>query len=60
MKPLEPGFERVRARPQLGDLRYAKGAVPTPKGLLRVEAKRQPDGSVRVKIDAPEGITVEQ
>ena len=60
VKPLEPGFERVRVRPQLGDLRYAKGTVPTPKGLLRVEAERQPDGSVRVKIDAPEGITVEQ
>ena len=60
VKPLEPGFERVRVRPQLGDLRYAKGAVPTPRGLLRVEAERQPDGSVRVKIDAPEGITVEQ
>ena len=60
VKPLEPGFERVRVRPQLGDLRYAKGTVPTPKGLLRVEAERQPDGSVSVKIDAPEGITIEQ
>ena len=54
------GFARVRVRPQLGDLRYAKGTVPTPRGLLRVEAERQPNGSVRVKIDAPEGITVEQ
>ena len=60
VKPLEPGFARVCVRPQLGGLRYAKGAVPTPRGLLRVEAEHQPGGSVNVKIDAPEGVAVER
>lgn len=34
--PAEPGFARARVAPRLGDLAWARGAVPTPHGLLRV------------------------
>ncbi len=46
--PAAPGFVRARVAPVLGDLAWAKGAVPTPYGLLSVDA--QPD---RVVIDTP-------
>jgi hypothetical protein len=59
IKPLEPGFKRVRIVPQLGNLKWAEGVYPTPAGPIRVRHERKPDGSVASKIDAPPGISVE-
>ena len=56
--PLEPGFKRVRIVPQLGRLKWAEGAYPTPLGAIKVRHERQADGSVRSQIDAPAGIEV--
>ncbi len=58
--PLEPGFKRVRIVPQLGRLRWAEGAYPTPLGPIHVRHERQADGTVKSKIDAPAGIVVVQ
>ncbi len=35
--PAEPGYAAARVAPRLGRLRWARGAVPTPRGLLTVE-----------------------
>ena len=59
VKPLEPGFKRVRVAPQLGNLKWVEGAYPTPLGPIRVRHDRQPDGSIQSKIDAPPGVQVE-
>lgn len=56
--PLEPGFTRVRIVPQLGRLKWAEGAYPTPRGPIKVRHERQADGSVKSQIDAPAGVTV--
>ena len=56
--PLEPGFKRVRIVPQLGRLKWAEGAYPTPLGPIKVRHERQADGSVKSQIDAPAGIIV--
>ena len=53
IKPLEPGFKRVRITPQLGNLKWAEGSYPTPYGPIRVRHERQPDGAIKSKIDAP-------
>ncbi|MEY4131893.1 MAG: hypothetical protein RLZZ31_2017, partial [Actinomycetota bacterium] len=47
--PAEPGYAAVNVAPQLGDLEWARAAVPTPHGLITVEAFA--DG--RVEIDSP-------
>ena len=60
VKPLDPGFKRVRIAPQLGRLAWAEGAYPTPLGPIKVRHERQPDGSVKSDIQAPAGITVER
>jgi hypothetical protein len=60
VKPLEPGFTRVRIAPQLGNLKWAEGTYPTPLGPIRVRHERQPDGTVTSAIEAPPGITVER
>ncbi|MCX6950399.1 MAG: alpha-L-rhamnosidase [Opitutae bacterium] len=56
--PLDPGFKRVRIVPQLGRLKWAEGAYPTPLGPIKVRHERQPDGTVKSKIDVPAGMLV--
>jgi hypothetical protein len=46
--PAEPGYAVARIAPRLGDLDWARGSVPTPYGLLHVEARR--DG---LTLDSP-------
>jgi len=38
LEPAEPGFAMARVAPRLGGLEWARGAVPTPSGLLAVSA----------------------
>jgi alpha-L-rhamnosidase len=38
--PAEPGFKVARIEPNLGDLEWAEGAVPTPDGMLRVRVSK--------------------
>jgi hypothetical protein len=38
IQPTGPGFAEVTIRPDLADLTFARGAEPTPHGLLRVDA----------------------
>jgi hypothetical protein len=46
--PAVAGFERVRIAPALGDLAWARGAAPTPAGLVRVSVDRQ-----RLEVETP-------
>lgn len=55
--PAEPGFGKVSIRPQLGDLQWAEGTYPTPKGIIKVRHEKQADGSVKSQIELPEGVT---
>jgi hypothetical protein len=59
VKPLEPGFTRVRITPQLGRLQWAEGDYPTPLGPIHVRHERTADG-VKSDIKAPAGVTVER
>ena len=45
----EPGGRRVTLRPQLGNLAWVEGTIPTPVGLLRV---RWTPGGARVEVPA--------
>lgn len=58
VRPLEPGCKRVRIAPQLGNLKWAEGAYPTPMGAIRVRHDRNPDGTIASKIEAPPGVLV--
>jgi len=48
--PLEPGFEKIRVRPQVGSLKYVSGTVPTAKGPVKVEVR---DRLLTVTVPAP-------
>ena len=51
--PTAPGYREVAIRPQLGDLAWAKGEIPTPQGLIRVSLT----GPTVGEISLPAGIT---
>jgi hypothetical protein len=55
---LEPGCKKIKVAPHLGDLKWAEGAYPTPRGVIKVRHEKQADGTVRSTIDAPDGIEV--
>lgn len=51
--PLEPGFRKVRIKPDLGGLNQICGTVPTPYGLITVEADQKGQ-----KITLPNGVSM--
>jgi alpha-L-rhamnosidase len=55
IQPTGAGFSTVDIRPDLVDLSWARGAEPTPTGLLKVDVRRYASGLV-VSIDLPEGV----
>lgn len=60
VQPAAPGYSRVRIRPQLGDLDWVRGAVPTPYGLIEIECAARQDGTTEiVRLSLPSGVTLE-
>lgn len=55
VKPTSGGFKTVTIQPQLGDLAWAEGTVPTPHGSLRLHVKKGADGLV-CALTLPAGI----
>jgi hypothetical protein len=52
---LEPGCKSVAIEPHLGDLDWAEGTYPTPRGIIRVRHFKNPDGSIQSEVELPEG-----
>jgi hypothetical protein len=57
---VDPGCKVVRIDPHLGDLQWAEGTYPTPHGIINVRHEKQPDGSIKSRIEAPPGTTILQ
>ena len=56
VEAVEPGFRKVRIEPHLDHLEWAEGTFPTPHGLIVLRHEKQPDGSVRSRVQLPKGI----
>ena len=54
--PAAPGFAKVRITPHLGNLKWAEGSYPTPRGPIRVRHDRLADGSIRSRVSLPRGV----
>jgi hypothetical protein len=52
IRPTGAGFRTVEIRPDLMGLKFARGAEPTPHGLLKVDVTPE-----RTIVDLPEGVT---
>jgi hypothetical protein len=51
IQAVTPGFRQTRIRPELAGLSELKGAVPTPLGVVRVEAQAQ-----KITVEIPAGM----
>lgn len=58
IKVVEPGCKTIRIQPHLGDLQWAEGTFPTPKGEIYVRHEKQSDGTIKTTVKAPKGIKV--
>ena len=59
IKPLDVGCKTIDVKPNLGDLEWAEGAMALPGGRsVRVRVSRRRDGTLKVEVDAPDGIKV--
>lgn len=58
VRPAAPGWKHVSIRPQLGDLEWAQGVVPTPHGDIFARWERAENG-VRGHVTLPPGISGE-
>jgi alpha-L-rhamnosidase len=54
IQPTAPGFTKVTIRPDLAGLTWAKGAEPTPHGLLKVDLKQKQ--GLQTTIDLPTNV----
>lgn len=55
---LEEGCKKIRIKPNLGDLAFAKGSIATPYGKFTVSHVKMEDGTIETEVDAPDEITV--
>jgi hypothetical protein len=58
IRPLEGGFKKLAIRPDLCDLRWARGSEPTPQGLIN-GAYRQESTEFRANVELPPGVTAQ-
>jgi hypothetical protein len=56
IKALAPGCAKVSINPNLGDLEWAEGTFPTPKGAIKVRHEKQADSTIKSTIELPDGI----
>lgn len=55
---VEPGWRRVVLRPAACGLSFARAQICTPHGLLEIAWRKASDGTLDVRVDAPEGVSV--
>ncbi len=51
--PIEPGFERIRIKPQPGKVKHAGLLLPTVRGNILTEFRHSSDGNMVLSIDIP-------
>jgi hypothetical protein len=52
------GFKKVDIRPDLCDLKWARGSEPCPQGAIKVDYRRD-DADFKARIEIPEGVTAQ-
>lgn len=59
IEPLEPGFRKIRIKPQPGSLRHAEIKHPTIRGDVQVVFDNDPGRSFRLKVTIPANTTAD-
>ena len=56
--PATPGFQAVHFQPCLGDLAWAEGDIPTPRGTVQVRLTSRPGEKPLARLRVPAGMEV--
>jgi hypothetical protein len=56
VRAVDVGWRRVAISPLVGTLDFARGVVPTPRGLIRVEWEKAGEDQLVVRVELPEGV----
>jgi hypothetical protein len=59
VRPIAPGFARVRIAPFTAQLEWARGVVPTPRGDIHVDWRKPDVEQLEIEIDLPAGVDAE-
>ncbi|MDR1337287.1 MAG: alpha-L-rhamnosidase, partial [Tannerella sp.] len=59
IEPAEPGFAKIRIKPQPAMLRQASILVPSIRGDIRASFDNRPDGTFTLEVDIPANATAE-
>ncbi len=57
--PVDVGWKQVQIAPSPTGLDYARGTIPTPHGLIRMEWEKAAEDQLAVRIELPTGIKAE-
>lgn len=57
IKPIEPGYRKIKLEPHLGGLAFAEGKIPTPYGAITVRHAMIND-EVKTTVSVPESVEV--
>lgn len=54
---IEPGYKKIKIKPELYDLKYIRAGLPTPYGLIEIVVKNN-DGKIEIEKDIPSEIVL--
>jgi hypothetical protein len=57
IRPASPGFKTIRMEPALGELKFIKGQMPHPSGMILFDLKRNGASGLQGEVTLPEGLT---
>lgn len=57
IRPASPGFKTIRMEPALGELKFIKGQMPHPSGMIVFNLKRNGTSGILGEVALPEGLT---
>ncbi|MCL1821605.1 MAG: hypothetical protein FWG22_02155 [Prolixibacteraceae bacterium] len=58
VKVVEPGCAVLRIEPNLGNLDWAEGTFPTPRGVVHISHKKDKYGKITTKVKAPKTVKI--
>ena len=57
IRPASPGFKSIQMKPALGSLKFIKGQMPHPKGIIRFDLKRSGNDGIEGSVELPDSLS---
>ncbi|MGE5428809.1 MAG: alpha-L-rhamnosidase C-terminal domain-containing protein, partial [Methylococcaceae bacterium] len=56
IRPFSVGFKTIKMEPALGELKFIKGQMPHPLGMIVFDLKRDGDNGIKGEVTLPDGL----